>query len=238
MSTTLLLLGLAVLLGTVVQSTLGFGLAVVAAPAIIVAEPELMPTSLLLLGFALPTMQLLTQPRDIAWRLLGWALGWRLLLTAPGVWLVAVLPAAGIAAVVGVLVLVSVVLSLVRLEATATPRNAALAGAITGVSGTAAAIGGPFFALVLQHEAPDRIRSTLAAFFVVGSTGSLAGLALGGQVTADQLRAGLVWLPFLVVGLLLSGPVRRHVDQRRMRAGVLALCVLASVVVLVRAALS
>ena len=31
------------------------------------------------------------------------------------------------------------------------PRNSALAGAVAGVAGTAASIGGPYFALVLQH---------------------------------------------------------------------------------------
>lgn len=236
--TTLLALGLVVLVGAVVQSTLGFGIAVVAAPMVVMAAPELMPGSLLVLGFVLPVVQLLTQPRDIDTRLLGRALLWRVALTPVGVLLVSVLPAAGIAAAVGLLVLVCVGLSLVRVDATATPRNAGLAGAITGVSGTAAAIGGPFFALVLQHERPERIRATLAAFFVVGSAVAMLGLAVGGEMTSAQLRAGLLWVPFLLAGHALAGPVRRRVDHGRMRTGVLSLCAVASVVVLVRAVLA
>ena len=43
-----LLLGLAVLAGGVVQSTIGFGLAVVAAPVVVLLAPHLMPAALLL----------------------------------------------------------------------------------------------------------------------------------------------------------------------------------------------
>ena len=38
-------LGLAVLAGGVVQSTIGFGLAVVAAPVVVLLAPDLMPSS-------------------------------------------------------------------------------------------------------------------------------------------------------------------------------------------------
>lgn len=40
---TVLALGLAVVAGSVVRSSVGFGLAVVAAPFVIVLEPDLMP---------------------------------------------------------------------------------------------------------------------------------------------------------------------------------------------------
>ena len=67
------------------------------------------------------------------------------------------------------LILVTVALSVRTIDLRATPRNAAVAGAVSGISGTAAAIGGPFLALVLQHERPQRVRSTLAVFFVAGA---------------------------------------------------------------------
>ena len=41
-------LGLAVLAGGVVQSTIGFGMAVVAAPVVVLLAPDLMPAALLL----------------------------------------------------------------------------------------------------------------------------------------------------------------------------------------------
>ncbi len=168
-------LGLAVLAGGVVQSTIGFGLAVVAAPAVVLLAPDLMPAALLLPGLTLPLLQLSHADRDVTWRPLGWALLARTLFTPLGVAVVAWFSPRAIAALVGVLILVTVALSVRTIDLRATPRNAAVAGAVSGVSGTAAAIGGPFLALVLQHERPQRVRSTLAVFFVAGALLGLVG---------------------------------------------------------------
>lgn len=232
---TLLALGVVVAVGAMVQSTIGFGIAVVAAPFVVTARPDLMPASLIVCVFFMPVLQLLGGARDIAWRHLGWALGARVLATPLGVLLVAVAPADVIAVTVGVLILVSVAASVWAVDISLDRRNSALAGAITGVSGTAASIGGPFFALVLQHERPERLRGTLAAFFLMGTVIGMTGLAIGGQVDAADIRAGLLWAPFVLVGHLLAGPVRRRIRPETVRRGVLVFCVIASISVIARA---
>ncbi len=231
-------LGVAVLAGGVVQSTIGFGMAVVAAPVVVLLAPELMPAALLVPALALPVLQLSHGDRDIAWQPLGWALGARTLLTPVGVAVVAAVSARAIAALVGVLILVTVALSVRTIDLRPTPRNAAVAGAVSGISGTAAAIGGPFLALVLQHERPERVRSTLAVFFLAGSLLGLGGLALGGQLAGEQVAAGLVWVPFGLVGYAVAAPVRARVDHEGFRRVVLGFCVVASIVVIARAALT
>lgn len=231
-------LGLAVLAGGVVQSTIGFGMAVVAAPFVVLLAPDLMPGALLLPTLTLPLLQLTHGVRDIAWRPLGWALGARTLFTPVGVAVVVWFSPRAIAALVGILILVTVALSVRTIELRATPRNAALAGAVSGVSGTAAAIGGPFLALVLQHERPERLRSTLAVFFVAGALLGLGGLLAGGELTRAQVAAGLVWVPFGLLGYAVAAPVRARIDPDRFRRVVLAFCVLASLTVIARAALA
>lgn len=233
----LLVLGLAVALGAAVQSAVGFGLAVVAAPFIVLVEPALMPASLLVGGFFLPLWELVRGERDIDVRLLASAYGMRLLLTPAGALLVAWAGAREIALIVGVMILVVVAVSLTPLSVRASVPNALLAGAVTGVSGTAAAIGGPFFAMVLQHERQERIRSTLAAFFVLGSATSLAALSLAGEVDRTQLYAGVLWLPFIAMGVWLGRPLREAISPLRMRRAVLAFCTVASLVVIARALL-
>jgi uncharacterized membrane protein YfcA len=91
---------------------------------------------------------------------------------------------------------------------------------------------------VLQHERPQRVRSTLAAFFVAGSLLGLSGLFLGGELPRDQVVAGLVWMPFALLGYAVSGPIRARVDAEVFRRYVLGFCVLASLTVIVRAALA
>lgn len=234
---TLLGLGLIVAIGAFVQSSIGFGSAVVAAPFVVMLRPDLMPTSLLVCALVLPMVQLSSGPRQVAWRPVGWALAARLLATPVGVWLVASASADVIALAVGVLILVTVAASLVAVDVRLTPRTAAAAGAISGVSGTAASIGGPFLALTLQHEPPVRVRSTLAVFLLGGTAMAVLGLTLAGEATREQVGAGVSWLPFVVLGHLLAGPVRSRLPARVLRRWVLAFCVVASIGVIARALL-
>ena len=230
-------LGLAVLTGGVVQSMVGFGMAVVAAPFVVLLAPDLMPVALLVPALALPLLQLAHAERDVAWRPLGWAVGARTLATPVGVAVVALVSPRAIAALVGVLILLTVALSVRTIELRPTPVNAAAAGAVSGVSGTAAAIGGPFLALVLQHERPERVRSTLAVFFLAGSVLGLVGLRAGGQLTAQQVVVGGLWVPFVLLGYAAAAPLRARIDPDRFRRIVLGFCVVASLVVIGRAVL-
>ena len=65
----------------------------------------------------------------------------------------------------------------------------------------------------------------------------MTGLAIGGQVDREDLLAGLVWAPFVLVGHLLAGPVRRRIRPESVRRGVLVFCVIASIGVIARALL-
>ncbi|GGB66867.1 hypothetical protein N798_11075 [Knoellia flava TL1] len=231
----LLGLGLAVFVGALVQSMIGFGMAVVAVPFIVVAAPDLMPGAVLVTSFTLPVVQLAHAPLDIAWRELGWALLARLVTTPLGVVAVALLSTRVISVAVAVLILVTVATSLTTIEVRMNARNAVAAGAIAGVSGTATSIGGPFLALVLQHERPERIRSTLAVFFLLGAVMAIGSLGLAGEFTREQLVAGLVWLPFIGAGYAVASPLRHRLDGERLRRWVLTFCVVAGVSLLVRA---
>lgn len=233
--TTVLLLGIALMAGAFVQSSISFGMAVVAAPFIIVAAPDLMPGSLLVTSFSLPVVQLVHGARDIAWRPLSWALAARLVVMPLGVAAVALLSVRAISVVVGVLILLTVAASLSTLDLRPTPRNSAGAGAIAGFSGTAASIGGPFLALVLQHERPQRLRATMALFFLVGALMAVVGLLVAGEFTLDQLWVGLAWIPFMAAGYAVAAPLRARLDPVRLRRAVLAFCVVAGVSVIVRA---
>lgn len=230
-------LGLTLALGAAVQSAVGFGLAVVAAPFVVLIEPTLMPGSILVCGFFLPLWEVVRNERDFDLRMLASAYGMRLLLTPLGAALVVWAGAREIALMVGVMILLVVALSLTPFTVRATVPNALTAGAVTGVAGTAASIGGPFFAMVLQHEPQVRIRSTLAAFFVLGSLTSLAALAIAGELDRTQVGAGLLWVPFLALGVWLGRPLRRAVSEERMRHAVLIFCTVASLVVIARALL-
>ena len=96
--------------------------------------------------------------RDVDWTSLRAALAGRLPLTPVGVWVVAVSSPRLIALLVGVLVLVVALASAYAPGSSSrAPRNLFLAGALTGISGTSAAVGGPFVAMTLaaRRAGPD-----------------------------------------------------------------------------------
>ena len=52
------------------------------------------------------------------------------------------------------------------------------------------------------------------------------------------MLAGLVWVPFGLLGYAVAAPVRERIDPETFRRAVLAFCVLASLTVIARAALA
>ncbi|GAA1515291.1 sulfite exporter TauE/SafE family protein [Kribbella lupini] len=233
----LVLGGLVIVIAAVVQSTMGLGLMLVGAPVITLLDASLMPGGLLVLGMALPVLTVIHEWRHVNWRQAGWLTGARAVTTPLGVLLLGWLSARAIGAVVGVVVLVAVGLTAWKLRVATSRRNLIIAGAIAGVSGTAASIGGPPAAVVLQHEEGPRLRATLGAFFVVGSLVSLCGLAIGGELTAHQLAYGAVWLPALAIGFAVAVPLQKRLNGPRLRQAVLTLAAASSIVVILRSVL-
>lgn len=111
----------------------------------------------------------------------------------------------------------------------------ALAGALSGLGGTTSGIGGPPMGLAFRNAGGPAIRSTLAVFFVVGALLSLGSLAVVGEVTVSRLLAGLLLVPPVAVGYLLSGWLRPRVRARALRSSVLVLSALSATVLLVAA---
>nr|WP_184289849.1 sulfite exporter TauE/SafE family protein [Nocardiopsis algeriensis] len=220
--TFLALTALAVLAGAAVQSTVGLGLGMVAAPVVSLLDPTVMPGALLVTAVALPVLTLLQEWRNVDLRALAWGLPARVPGTVAGVWVVSVLDPRALAGTIGAMVLLAVVLSLWSVRVRITPASLVAAGTLSGVAGTATSIGGPPIALLYQHEPPARVRATLAAFFLCGAAISLTGLALGGQLDVRAVALGAGATPFLALGFLLGGALRRRVDAGRLRAAMLA----------------
>jgi hypothetical protein len=116
-----------------------------------------------------------------------------------------------------------------------TPRTLAVAGAVSGVTGAAASIGGPPIALVHRHATGPRIRATLAMYFTAGAVLSLGALAAGGELPPRALLAGLLFVPFVLAGYAAAGPLRRYLDRGRTRAAVLVTAALSAALLIFRA---
>ena len=236
--TVLLLAGAAVLVGAAVQGCVGLGLGLVAAPVMALLDPTLVPATILLVTSALPLLTSARELQDVDWSGLCYALAGRLPGVVLGSWIVVTQPARTTAVVVAVVVLGAVALSVTSWDARPTPRALLVAGAVSGVSGTATSIGGPPVAMLYQHARGGTLRSTMGLYFLVGNVLSGGALALAGEIGQREVLRALALLPFLLCGFLLSGPLRGHVDGPRLRAAVLALSAGGALVLLARTLLT
>jgi hypothetical protein len=228
---------LAVAVGAAVQGSIGFGLAVLAAPVLALIEPRLVPGPVLLSGVVLGVLVTLREREAIHFGGVAGAIMGRALGTVAAAAFLAVLPRDVMSIVFGVLVLAAIAMSAVGYNVRPTPINVLIAGTASGFMGTISSIGGPPIALVYQAERGERIRATLSGFFLVGTAGSVTALAVVGRFGREETVATLLLLPGIVTGFLASSRLAPYVDRRGTRPLVLAFSTIAGVAVIARGAL-
>lgn len=227
-------IALVVVLGAVVQSSVGLGLNLVSAPLVTLLEPSLMPELPLVLAVVLPVLTLIHSRADIDWRGLAWTTPARVPGSAVGVLLLGWFSTRSLGIAVGVMVLVAVGLTLRAVEVPLTRPSLAAAGFVSGVAGTTTSIGGPPVALLYQHHQPQQIRSTLAVFFTLGALISLVAIGLGGGLVWHAVVVGMVLTPGLLLGTFIGIRVRSVVPDHATRYAVLGVCAASALVLLVR----
>ncbi|MFC4051974.1 sulfite exporter TauE/SafE family protein [Actinomadura syzygii] len=226
--------GLAALIGAVVQGSVGLGVGLVATPIVTMLFPSLMPGSILVVALALPVATLAQEVGHADLRGLGWAFGGRLVGTPFGVLLVAAVPQRALGIVIGGVVLAALAVTAWSREVPRNRRTLAAAGVVSGATGTASGIGGPPLALLYQRESGPRVRATLAVFFIVGALLSLATLAAAGRLPVQQITAGVALVPFVLAGFAAAGPLRRYLDDGRLRTALLVVVGTSAIALIVR----
>jgi len=223
-----------VLLGGIVQGSVGFGLSLTSVPILAVLIPGSVPGSMVLISMPMTLLMLLREHHAIDWPNVRWIVAGRLPGTVLGLLVVTAVPDSQLAIVVGCVILLAVVLSLVHPGIAVRRPSAALAGVVAGVTGTAAGVEGPPLALLYQRAEPHTLRATLATCFLIGAAVSGIALALGGELTGEQLELTAILLGPMLLGLGLSSIVAHRIPSRALRPAVLVFATVAAVVAISR----
>ncbi|TNM53529.1 sulfite exporter TauE/SafE family protein [Brevibacterium sediminis] len=209
-----LIIGIVVLGSACLQGSIGFGLGMITAPVLALLRPDLLPSALLLLATLTSFTAFTRERQDVDWKLVGWGALGRLPGIAIGTAAVVLLPDSGLSLMLAITVLAGAAFSLVGWSPAASHRNMFFASSVSGIFGTATSIGGPPISLIMRSLDPSSMRSTMSAYFTLGSILSLTGLTIGGEVGTRHLIAAAVLLPFMLIGLWLSNFVIRRADRR------------------------
>lgn len=233
--TLLVLFGILILAGSIVQGTIGFGLGTLATPIIAFFAPELIPALILMLALVISTTTTLQTWRNVDWHFFLVCSIMRLPGTILGAAAVAYLPERGLMAMIGIAILGSMTLSARGWSPALNNRNLTIASVASGFLGTSTALGGPPLAILLKNSAPALMRGTLSATFVSGCIISLASLAFTGHITRDLVQIWLLYLPLVVLGLVIAYFINQRINKKVLNRIVVTVSVSAALLLLLKA---
>lgn len=220
----------AILLGSYIQSSIGFGLAIIAAPLLYVIDPAYVPAPVTVCAFTLSLANVWSHRREVSMQGLKYAVIGRVPGSAAGAALLLFFDKELLALWLGLSVLIAVVISIRSLAVVPSNRAMLTAGFLSGFMGTSSSIGGPPMALVMQHQEARFIRGNLSAFFVVSCLMSLAMLMPVGYFGWYQIQLSLPLLPATLIGYWLARQTWHLISRQALRRFSLLLCSAAGVI--------
>lgn len=228
-----LLATVVVVLGAIVQGSIGFGVAMLGAPLLFLINPALVPAPVLILGMGLPVLILMRDYQAVKFRDVGWVLPGMVVGSGLGGLVLGIVSEQALGLLFGVLVLLGIALSFGYRIINPTRPWLLSAGLVASFMATTTSIGGPPLALAFQNMRGPRLRGTLSACFVPGAFLSLAALAWAGRLGWGELMSGLSLYPAIILGFLLSGRLTRLMDRQWLRPTLLLVSGLAAVISIV-----
>ena len=221
--------------GTALQSTVGFGLGLVAGPLLVLIDRAYIPGPMLFAAMLLTSYMAFRERQAIDLSGLKYSIMGRLLSTPVAALIIGMISATAFDLLFASMILAAVGMSLIHNKIQPTARNIFLAAIASGIMSTIGAIGGPPLALVYQNTRGPELRANLAALFAVGCLISLIALAMVGRfILADLIRSGILLIG-VSIGLIISRSLVRVLDKYTLRPYVLGVCTIAALVVLGRA---
>ncbi|BDX08607.1 sulfite exporter TauE/SafE family protein [Planctobacterium marinum] len=214
LDSTWLICALVLFLGCTIQAAVGFGMAIVAAPVMVILKPEWVPYILAVSAFVVSLSGAWQQRAAIQWRAMTPAFITRLPGTIVGTWLLLIMSVSVLQITVAAMVLLTVVVSLWLKPFPANATNLGIAGFVSGITGTTTSIGGPPMALVMQHGSAVTARANLSVYFVYSCIISLIGYQLAGLLNSSTLLVSLTMVPIALLGFGAGKQLQRHVDNR------------------------
>lgn len=228
-SSTALIAMFLIFLGSFVQTAIGFGLAIIAAPLLFLISADYVPAPICIVALFISILNALKHRSNIELGGLKMALIGRVPGSIAGGILLVLVSTDVLALWLGLLVLFAVAVSLLPYRIEPTPIKMGIAGFFSGFFGTSSAIGGPPMALILQHQEANQLRGNLSAFFVFSSIISLIIQIPAGFLTLHHLWITIPLIPSAWLGYKLAMMTTQSLPKDNIRFAALLLCTISGV---------
>lgn len=215
-------------LAAFVQGTIGFGYAICSVPILALIDPRLAPAPQLIQMVPLIFLIYWRERKDAEWSGVLWTTVGRLPGTLLGMLLLVVASQSVLDLFIGGSVLLAVIL---LRGGRAIPRNRItelVAGLVSGAGSVVSAIGGPPIALLYKDAKGPAVRATLSVIFLVGLFVTIVGRVVAGKLGEVDLSLGLLSIPIVIAGFVLSRYATTFVEGRRLQVAILVVSALAA----------
>jgi uncharacterized membrane protein YfcA len=229
-----LLAAAAVFIGAFVQTNIGFGMAIVAAPFLFYLDHAYVPAPMIIASLFNCLFTTWHFRAHLSLRGLTSALIWRIPGSLAGVGLLMIISEETLAILIAVVIATGIFTTYFRLQIPFNQRNLGIAGFLSGLMGTSTSIGGPPMAIVMQGQIANTIRGNLAAFFIFSCVTSLMVLSPTGYLGSRELMLAAPLIPASLLGSWLGSRVSGRVNDETMRWGCLVLCSVSVVAMLLQ----
>lgn len=215
---------IAVITGTILQRIAGAGFGMIASPVMVLAAPDWVPGTVLLVGVVVGFGSFFGSKdsvnfRDLPFGLIGRVIG--AIFAAYIARLVVGSPYLPIT--IGFIVLFAVLLSSLGLSFKISKLSLVIAGTIGGIMATLTGIGAAPMAVLYSSVEARRSAATQNMFFGFGMAISIAALTGAGLITFKQLAFALSLAPLVPLSIWLSKPLAQRVEKGSIRPWALGL---------------
>jgi uncharacterized membrane protein YfcA len=223
------------IIGSAIQGNVGIGFAVVAGPILLLVNTAFVPAPVVLAAMLLVMLIAWRERRDVIIEDLKYAIVGRTIGTLPAAYAVKAFPKSAYELLFAALVILGVVLSALGWHVVRSRKNVVLASVVSGFMSTVSSMGGPPMALLYQNEEGPRIRATISAIFTVGGFITLTGLWWAGRFGVVEVLLGLLLMPGILIGFIISGYTTALADRVQLKPAILTISALSALAVIYKA---
>lgn len=220
--------------GATIQGSVGIGYAVIVAPIMMLYAPAFVPGPIVVAALLLVVLMASCERHAVMVCDLPPATFGRIVGTIPAAYALSVMPQSLYELLFGILVMAGVLTSLLGWQFQPTLWNIFMASIASGFMSTVSSMGGPPMALLYQHHDGATIRATISAIFILGGAVTLSGLTWAGRFHSTELLLGLILMPGVVAGFVISRYTTSRIDPDHVRPVLLAASAACALVVIVR----
>jgi uncharacterized membrane protein YfcA len=223
-----------VMIGSILQGSVGIGLGFAAVPLLVLLDPLFIPGPLLIAALLLTLLITYREHGSIEFSGIHWAIIGRVIGTVLGAILLTIIPQTKLSLLFGIIVLLAVAISFIGIRISLSPYSLFGTGTISGFMGTTSAIGGAPMALIYQNLKGPNLRGTLSSIFVIGTSISIISLIYIGRLGLPEVKRALVLFPGIMAGFAISKHTAKILDRGYIRPTVLILAASSGFLIIIK----